>query len=172
MESYSKETGPWRKPEKDDGGLQRQEPFLSFKNKKFHFSFWYIIASLLIFFLINVFLFRSLTPQDKLIEFSDFKQRIETGEIKRVEINPDGLRGSNPRGPGIHTSEKFRNVVLTRQRAPLLGSSSEPGVIREYAESTQTYVDEETARLVNKSYERALAVLKEDAFLAMVKSGC
>lgn len=89
MESYSKETGPWRKPEKDDGGLQRQEPFFSFKNRKFHFSFWYIIASLLIFFLVNVFLFRSVAPQEKLVEFSDFKQRIETGEIKRVEMNPD-----------------------------------------------------------------------------------
>ena len=55
-------------------------------------------------------------------------------------------------------SEKFKNVVLTQQRAPLLGPSAEPGIIREYAESTQTYVDEETARLVNQSYERALTV--------------
>jgi cell division protease FtsH len=59
-------------------------------------------------------------------------------------------------------SEKFKNVVLTQQRAPLLGPTAEAGVIREYAESTQTYVDEETARLVNQSYERALTVLKKD----------
>jgi cell division protease FtsH len=93
VESYSKEPGPWKKPDKDDGGLQRQEPFLSFKNRKFHFSFWYIIASLLAFFLINVFLIRSGPPQDKVVEFSDFKQRIETGEIKRVEMNPDFYLG-------------------------------------------------------------------------------
>jgi cell division protease FtsH len=59
-------------------------------------------------------------------------------------------------------SEKFRNVVLTQQRAPLLGPRAEPAVIREYAESTQTYVDEETARIVNESYERALVLLKRD----------
>ena len=105
MESYSKDTGPWRKAEKDDGGLQRQEPFLSFKNKKFHFSFWYIIASLLIFFLINVFLFRSVAPQEKLVEFSDFKQRIETGEIKRVEMNPDFYLGLTRTGKDLREAD-------------------------------------------------------------------
>ncbi len=105
MESYSKDTGPWRKAEKDDGGLQRQEPFLSFKNKKFHFSFWYIIASLLVFFLINVFLFRSVAPQEKLVEFSDFKQRIETGEIKRVEMNPDFYLGLTRTGKDLREAD-------------------------------------------------------------------
>ena len=47
-------------------------------------------------------------------------------------------------------SETFKNVVLSQHRAPLLGAQAEPGVIREYAESTQTYVDEEIARIVNQ----------------------
>ena len=51
---------------------------------------------------------------------------------------------------------------MTQQRAPLLGSRAEPGVVREYAESTQTYVDEEIARIVNESYERVLDLLREN----------
>ncbi len=59
-------------------------------------------------------------------------------------------------------SEKFRNVVLTQQRAPLLGAQAESAVIREYAESTQSYVDEEIARIVNQSYETVLATLRDN----------
>jgi cell division protease FtsH len=59
-------------------------------------------------------------------------------------------------------SDRFRNVVLTQQRTPLLGGRAEPGIAREYAESTQSYVDEETARIVNESYERVLALLRGD----------
>ena len=59
-------------------------------------------------------------------------------------------------------SEKFRNVVLSQQRAPLLGDRAEPGVVREYAESTQSYVDEEVARLIAQSYQRVLDLLKRN----------
>jgi cell division protease FtsH len=59
-------------------------------------------------------------------------------------------------------SEKFKNVVLSQQRAPLLGAQAEPGVIREYAESTQSYVDEEIARIVNQSYQTVLKLLQDD----------
>lgn len=104
MESYAKDPGPWKKPGKDDGGVQRQEPLLSFKNKQFHFSFWYILASVLAFFLIN-FMFRSATPQEKLVEFSDFKQRIETGEIKRVEMNPDFYLGLTRTGKELRETD-------------------------------------------------------------------
>jgi cell division protease FtsH len=59
-------------------------------------------------------------------------------------------------------SEKFKNVVLSETHAPFLGEQAAPGVAREYAESTQTYVDEETARLLGQSYERALGLLKRN----------
>ncbi|HTZ50475.1 MAG TPA: ATP-dependent zinc metalloprotease FtsH, partial [Spirochaetia bacterium] len=114
MESYSKETGPWRKPERDESGLQRQEPSLSFKNKKFHFSFWYVIASILAFFLINFLLFRSVGPQDKLVEFSDFKQRIETGEIKRVEMDSDYYRGLTRTGKELREADGKQTAVAYR----------------------------------------------------------
>jgi cell division protease FtsH len=59
-------------------------------------------------------------------------------------------------------SEKFRNVVLSETQAPFLGQQAAPGVVREYAESTQSYVDEETARLLGQSYERVLDLLKRN----------
>jgi cell division protease FtsH len=93
MESYSKGPDPWKKEKMDDGGLKRPEPFFSFNNKQFRFSFWYIILGILIFFLLNTFLSRSVAQQQQLIEFSVFKQKIEAGEIKRVQINEDSYIG-------------------------------------------------------------------------------
>jgi cell division protease FtsH len=53
-------------------------------------------------------------------------------------------------------------VVLTQQQAPLLGAQTEPGMIREYSESTQSYVDEEIARIVNQRYEIVLTLLRDN----------
>jgi cell division protease FtsH len=46
-------------------------------------------------------------------------------------------------------SEKFRNVVLTQQRSPMLGDQAMPGVARE------------TARIIDMSYSRAVALLTD-----------
>ena len=59
-------------------------------------------------------------------------------------------------------SEKFRNVVLTQQQAPLLGERAEPGMIREYSESTQSYADQEIARIVKQRYETVLELLRNN----------
>ena len=56
-------------------------------------------------------------------------------------------------------SAKFRNVYLPTSRgATFLGTES-PTTHREYAESTQQYIDEETARIINDRYERVLKLL-------------
>jgi len=50
-------------------------------------------------------------------------------------------------------SARFRNVALTQRGGGIMGTQSqEPMLHREYSESTQQYVDEEIARVVNQRY--------------------
>jgi cell division protease FtsH len=51
-------------------------------------------------------------------------------------------------------SERFRHVALTSRGAGMGGAErQEPVFQREYAESTQQYVDEEIAKIINSRYE-------------------
>jgi cell division protease FtsH len=59
-------------------------------------------------------------------------------------------------------SERFRNVALTSRGAGLLGASQEPVFQREYAESTQQYVDEEIARIVESEYVKSKNILEKN----------
>ena len=57
-------------------------------------------------------------------------------------------------------SAKFRNVYLPHQRsAQFLGAENEV-LRREYSEKTQSYIDEETARIIDQRYERVMALLQ------------
>jgi cell division protease FtsH len=69
-------------------------------------------------------------------------------------------------------SERFRNVALTSRGAGMLGGDKgEPMFQREYAESTQQYVDEEIARIVEREYAKSKIILdKNRAVLDTVAS--
>lgn len=56
-------------------------------------------------------------------------------------------------------SEKFKNVYLPSRRG---GSFLDDGGLlqREYSETTQNYIDEETARIIDERYEHVLATLR------------
>ena len=59
-------------------------------------------------------------------------------------------------------SERFRNVALTSRGTGMGGQErQEPMFQREYAESTQQYVDEEIARIVENEYARTKTVLEK-----------
>jgi cell division protease FtsH len=59
-------------------------------------------------------------------------------------------------------STRFRNVALTSRGAGSLGGQApEPLFQREYAESTQQYVDEEIARIVEQEYAKTTVILEE-----------
>jgi cell division protease FtsH len=59
-------------------------------------------------------------------------------------------------------SSRFRNVALTQRGAGYLGAASpEPMLHREYAESTQQYVDEEIARIMSERYDAVKGMLSE-----------
>lgn len=56
-------------------------------------------------------------------------------------------------------SARFRNVALTQRGAGMMGGAMEPSLHREYAETTQQYVDEEIARMMNERYVEVKALL-------------
>jgi cell division protease FtsH len=59
-------------------------------------------------------------------------------------------------------SERFRNVALTSRGGGMPGMErQEPVFQREYAESTQQYVDEEIARIVEKEYAETREILEQ-----------
>jgi cell division protease FtsH len=60
-------------------------------------------------------------------------------------------------------SDRFRNMALTSRGAGnYLGDEQEPLFQREYAESTQQYVDEEIARIMEKELAKASGILQEN----------
>ena len=59
-------------------------------------------------------------------------------------------------------SDRFRNVALTSRGMSMTGQErQEPSFQREYAESTQQYVDEEIARVIDDEYAKAKRILEE-----------
>jgi cell division protease FtsH len=58
-------------------------------------------------------------------------------------------------------SGRFRNVALTSRGAGnMRGEQPEPVFHREYAESTQQYIDEEIARIINDQYSKSKELLE------------
>jgi cell division protease FtsH len=59
-------------------------------------------------------------------------------------------------------SQRFRNVALTSRGTGMAGTErQEPMFQREYAESTQQYVDEEIARMVETEYAKTKEILEQ-----------
>jgi len=59
-------------------------------------------------------------------------------------------------------SERFANVALTSRGMSMTGQErQEPSFQREYAESTQQYIDEEIARIIETEYAKAKKILDE-----------
>jgi cell division protease FtsH len=59
-------------------------------------------------------------------------------------------------------SDRFRNVALTSRGMSMTGQErQEPSFQREYAETTQQYVDEEIARIIETEYAKAKKILEE-----------
>src|SRR5512136_2227124 len=76
---------------KEEPGLKKKEPlFKPLDPKQFRFTLWYFLLMLLGLFLINTVLLR---PKIESIDYSDFKAKIGSGDIHRVEIGEKYLTG-------------------------------------------------------------------------------
>ena len=61
-------------------------------------------------------------------------------------------------------SPKFKNVAFGKRGAGYLGNN-EPQLVREYAETTQQYIDEEIAKIIDERYEIVLKMLNSKKHL-------
>lgn len=61
-------------------------------------------------------------------------------------------------------STKFKNVALSKRGAGYLGKS-EPELVREYAETTQQYIDEEIAKIIDERYQIVIKMLNDKKHL-------
>jgi len=93
LEARKKEEKPWKKEEKD-GGPKSPPPLFSFNHGKFRFSIWFFIAAVVGIMLFNALFVRVQQPTEQLIEYSEFKNKIISGEIKRVHMAEDAYLGS------------------------------------------------------------------------------
>ncbi|HVP58351.1 MAG TPA: ATP-dependent zinc metalloprotease FtsH [bacterium] len=77
----------------EEPGLDKQDPlFKPLTPKQFRFSIWYFLIALAGLILINTILLR---PRVESIDYSDFKAKVSSGEIARVEIGNKYLTGSS-----------------------------------------------------------------------------
>ncbi|MDR0290280.1 MAG: ATP-dependent zinc metalloprotease FtsH [Treponema sp.] len=64
-------------------------------------------------------------------------------------------------------SDRFRHVALTSRGVSMTGQEQrqEPSFQREYAESTQQYVDEEIARIIDGEYAKSKEILEKNRYV-------
>ena len=95
----------------EEPGVKKHDPlFKPLDKKQFRFAVWYFLLTLIGLFLANTWLFR---PKIESIDYSDFKAKIESGEITRVEIGPEYLTGLSLKRAQLQADQQAR---LTNQK--------------------------------------------------------
>jgi cell division protease FtsH len=96
----------------EEPGLKKQDPlFKPLDRRQFRFSLWYFLLTLIGLVLVNTWLLR---PKVESIDYSDFKAKIESGEITRVEIGQQYLTGFSLKRAQLEAYEQ----VQTRNEKP------------------------------------------------------
>ena len=97
-------------------GLKQHDPiFKPLDKKQFRFALWYFLLTLIGLFLANTWLLRAKIES---IDYSDFKAKIESGEITRVEIGEEYLTGLSLKRAQL---QAYEHACLTNETpaAPL-----------------------------------------------------
>ncbi len=79
---------------------------------------------------------------------------VSTGASNDISRATDIVRGMIT---SYGMSERFKNVTLTKRG----GGGNDPHLVREYAETTQQYVDEEIARIMEERYQIVVKRIEE-----------
>ena len=79
--------------QKEEPGLKKHDPLIKpLSRKQFHFSLWYFLITLFLLYAINSYFLRT---EVESIDYSVFKAKAESGEIRRIEMSEEYLTGSN-----------------------------------------------------------------------------
>ncbi len=91
---------------KEEPGLKKRDPlFKPMDRKQFRFSLWYFLITLVGLYLVNTWLLR---PKIESVDYSDFKAKIESGELTRVEIGEEYLTGFSLKRAQLQAYEHAR----------------------------------------------------------------
>ena len=99
--------------DKEEPGLKKHEPlFKPLDRKQFRFSVGYFLVTLLALFLINSLFLR---PKVESIDYSAFRAKIESAEIRRVEISDKYLTGLSLTKTQM---EEYAKAQLSEKKKP------------------------------------------------------
>lgn len=110
----NRSSGKWGwNSDNNDTGPGKIPPLFPFHINKgqFHFSIWYFIAAMFLVMILNTYIKDQI--QEK-IPYSVFKQKIESGEIKVIQMKPDyyyGVSGEFTEDTSITSSEVVYKTV-------------------------------------------------------------
>jgi cell division protease FtsH len=143
----------WKKGDGKDCGPGEKPPvFDPFDRGKFRFSIWYLLGVFVVLFLVNHFLS---APAGEMIEYSAFKEKIRSGEIRRVEMGETLYRGL--------TASRGELEALQQQ------GQDQVGPAKEYR--TAKVDDPDLVRLMDeKGVEYYSVVTNRSPFLGMLLS--
>ncbi len=90
----------------EEPGVKRHDPlFKPLNRRQFHFALWYFLLTLIGLFVVNTWLLR---PKIESIDYSEFKAKIESGAITRVEIGDEYLTGFSLKKAQLEGYERAR----------------------------------------------------------------
>ena len=90
----------------EEPGLNKHEPiFKPMDKKQFRFTLWYFLLTLIGLVLVNTWLLR---PKVESIDYSEFKAKLESGEVARVEIGTEYLTGLTLKRAQLQAYEEAR----------------------------------------------------------------
>jgi len=114
---------------------------------------------------------RFLRTQDELISEVDCLLGGRAAEFVKFGVVSTGASNDLSRATDIirgmitdyGMSERFQNVALSKRGRGY--GAGEPQLVREYAETTQQYIDEEITRIINERYDAVVKLLTEKKHL-------
>ncbi len=82
--NQAKKDTKWKKEHKVSGPV-KHEPLFNINPQQFRFSLWFFIVTFIMLIMMNSY-FQQLKPQEQTVSYSVFKQKIESGEIRKVRM--------------------------------------------------------------------------------------
>jgi len=116
-----KSDSKWNKDHKETGPI-KHEPFFNMNPRQFKFSLWFFLFTLLVIFVLNTSL-GQVKQTEQTISFSDFKQKIVTGQITQVQITEKYYYGTS-KTQGNNAAGTSKAVIY--QTVPILDSTFVP----------------------------------------------
>lgn len=82
--NQAKKDTKWKKDHKVSGPV-KHEPLFNINPQQFRFSLWFFIVTFIMLIVMNSY-FQQVKPQEQTVSYSVFKQKIESGEIRKVRM--------------------------------------------------------------------------------------